>query len=175
MPMTAHAMPPHDSLSAEPAPLPKINVPPPLEVVRPQNSGMSEEPTTPASREGRKSVSAASGIRWDARFALSLIALLVLVNATLALLFARPAPPKRADFVTQLAAPAPTLPKPPAVPAAAPALGALAPASGTAPKQRRMTTTYISREERKALLEQLQRTRQPGVVSRPPLSGTEPR
>ena len=167
--MTARAMTANDSHSPDaPLPMPKINVPPSLEVVHDEGQGQLDAPVgraTPMS-------AAPPGIRWDAPFALSLIALLVMVNITLALLFARPAPSKT-DFVTALAAPAaPTVPLP-ATASAAPALSTLAPAGGVT-HERRATTTYISREERKVLLDQLQRTRQPGVVSLPPARNVVP-
>ncbi len=110
------------------------------------------EPREPASPR------LAATIRWDAKFAVSLIALLVLVNLTLVLMFAKPAP-QRSDFVTALA--------PSTSNSSAPELSALSPASGYGKSSVRDTTTYISNDDRKVLLDQLQRTRHPGVVNLP--------
>lgn len=157
--------------------LPKINVPPPRGTITPlaEMSALSSESTHPSPNDSKKSASVsqpATSIRWDGRFALSLIALLVAVNVTLVWLFAKPAP-STPGFITQLA--------PQQMTATLSnravkdgALNRLAPAAGSAQALPRSTTTYISTDERKTLLEQLQRTRQPGMVSVPPASTPAP-
>jgi hypothetical protein len=165
MSLSAYAMPvsEREMPRASSTPLPKINVPPPREVER----EVSTEPADFSTRHVKQGVanssasrlSQGSAIRWDARFALSLIILLVVVNFTLVLLFAKPATNEK-GFVTELA-PATAQVAP------APGLNSLAPAGGQMAARERATTTYISTTERKALLDQLRRTPQPGVVSVP--------
>ncbi|MBY0355558.1 MAG: hypothetical protein K2Q12_07490 [Rickettsiales bacterium] len=141
--------------------LPKINVPPPRErAIAGEMTRLSDVASESVSMEPREPASprSAATIRWDAKFAVSLIALLVLVNLTLVLMFAKPAP-QRSDFVTALA--------PRTSNTSAPELSALAPASGYGKSSVRDTTTYISNDDRKVLLDQLQRTRHPGVVNLP--------
>lgn len=165
MPLSAYAMPvsEREMPKASSAPLPKINVPPPREIEREASADTSDTSSRQmgkvASSGGSARLSQGSAIRWDARFALSLIVLLVAVNFTLVLLFAKPAPSEK-GFVTELA---------PAVAQAnpAPGLNRLAPASGQPVVNERVTTTYISTSERKVLLDQLRRIPQPGVVSVP--------
>lgn len=160
MPSQARAMSvserhPDEAFSAQPQP--KINIPPPLEL----RDSISVAPSVAEPAVARSAlVTTKSAIRWDARFGLSLIALLVIVNLSLVLLFAKPSRNTLRYGPGQRVAER----------SISGGLTTLAPASGavTSPSGTRRTTTYISSSERKALLEQLNRTRQPGIVSVPP-------
>jgi hypothetical protein len=145
----------------EPAPmkaLPKINVPPPASGAEESSAVLDAEPRASRLLPGRPK----TAIHWDARFGLSLIALLVIVNLSLVLLFAKPAKETLRYGPEQSIA---KQASPDRLPVLAPASGPVA-----SPANPRRTTTYISSSERKALLDQLNRTRQPGVVSLPPAS-----
>jgi hypothetical protein len=167
MTLSALAMPAFDNETSKAShvPLPKINVPPPREQERVLQDESEKRPERAAVTAVSTPVRAGSStsIRWDARFAVSLIVLLVLVNMSLVILFAKPATHEK-GFVTELA---------PSVASKdnAPGLNRLAPAANgqNAVTTGRPTTTYISTTERRALLEQLRRTPQPGVVSVPPM------